>query len=264
MIHIGTSGFSYKDWEGPFYPQGLPDGDKLAFYAQEFDTVEVNFSFYRVPTPGTLVRMARKTPPGFVFTIKAHQEMTHKREDNAQVFEDFRRALEPWLLEGRLGCVLAQFPSSFHNVPLNREYLRLFRRRLPDLPLVVEFRHREWVTEETFGLLRELGVGFCCVDQPRFRSLVPPIAVATADIAYVRFHGRNAQKWWRHNEAWERYDYTYSEEELRPWVPKIRHLDEQARETFVFANNHWQGQAIDTARKLKRLLGLDRPQRTAP
>ncbi|RMF33431.1 MAG: DUF72 domain-containing protein [Chloroflexi bacterium] len=97
-------------------------------------------------------------------------------------------------------------------------------------------------------------MGFCCVDQPRFRSLIPPIAVVTAPIAYVRFHGRNAEKWWNHQEAWERYDYQYTEEELREWVPKIRQMDQEATLTLAYANNHWQGQAVGTATMLQRLL----------
>lgn len=254
MIRVGTSGFSYKDWEERFYPKGLPSREKLAFYAREFDVVEVNYSYYRIPGARTLEAMARKTPADFIFTIKAYQGMTHEREDNADVFAQYVGALVPWLEQARLGCVLAQFPTSFRNTRTNRDYLRLFRERMGDIPTVVEFRHREWAVDETFALLRDLGLGFCCVDQPKFKSLVPPIAMATSDVAYVRFHGRNYQKWWRHKEAWERYDYAYSEAELTPWVPKIQHLAEEAPQTFVFANNHWQGQAVDTARQLRLLL----------
>lgn len=255
MIRVGTSGFSYKDWEKVFYPEGLARSAKLSFYAQEFATVEVNFSYYRVPTASTLVAMARKTPPGFVFTIKANREMTHERKDNDKVFEQYCQALQPWIEQGKLGCVLAQFPASFRDTPASRDYLKAMRERMEDIPTVVEFRHGEWITDETFGLLRNLGLGFCCVDQPKLRSLVPPIAVVTSEVGYVRFHGRNYKKWWRHDELWERYDYTYQEAELAPWVPKIRRLDETAQRTYVFANNHWQGQAVDTARQLRMLLG---------
>jgi uncharacterized protein YecE (DUF72 family) len=128
------------------------------------------------------------------------------------------------------------------------------REGLADLPVVVEFRSREWIDERTFEELRALKLGFCCVDQPRFESLVPPVAVATGPVAYVRFHGRNYKKWWRHDEAWERYDYSYSDDELMEWVPKIRQLETEAPVTLVYMNNHWQGQAVGTARQLRTLM----------
>ena len=255
MIYVGTSGYSYADWVGPYYPPDLPKQEWLSFYAQEFQTSELNFTYYRVPNPWTLERIAQKTPGGFLFAVKANQKMTHERKDNEKVFAEFCAALSPLLEADKFGCVLAQFPYSFHNNEQNREYLRVFRERMGELPVVVEFRNREWISPEIFDLLRELSLGFCCVDQPRLKGLIPPIAEATGPVAYVRFHGRNAAKWWQHKEAWERYDYTYTTEELAEWAPKIKSLDEQAETTFAFANNHWQGQAVDTARQLKLLLG---------
>ncbi len=260
MIRIGTSGFSYDDWEGPFYPAGLPKADRLRYYANEFDTVEVNYSFYRVPTAATLAALSAKTPPTFLFSIKANREMTHEREHSAAVSARFCEALQPWLEQGRLACILAQFPSRFHCTPENEDALRTLREQLGELPTVVEFRHTSWVSGRVFQLLRELGLGICCVDQPRLPSLLPPFAVATSDIAYVRFHGRNAAKWWDHDEAWERYDYRYTREELAPWAAKLRELASNTRLTVAYANNHWRGQAVDTARQLKLLLGLGGPQ----
>lgn len=254
MIYIGTSGYSYDDWVGPFYAPDLPKKDWLAFYAQEFRTCEINYTYYRLPNPHTLAAMSKKTPPDFLFTVKASQELTHGREDTDAAFQAFRAGVAPLIHEGKLGCILAQFPFSFHATPENRDYLRMFRERMGDLPTVIEFRNGQWLTEETFALLRELSLGFCCVDEPRLKGLLPPIAVLTSPVAYVRFHGRNAKKWWQHENAWERYDYTYREEELREWQPKIRSLDEKAEKTFVFANNHWQGQAVGTARQLRMLL----------
>ena len=255
MIHIGTSGFSYDDWVGPVYPAGLPKRDWLSFYAREFSTVEVNATYYAIPAPKTLAAMADKTPDGFLFTVKANQEMTHKRGDNASVFAAFKLAVQPMADAGKLGCILAQFPFSFHATAPNRQYLAEAGERLAPLPLVAEFRNREWLSPETFADLRRLGIGFCCVDEPRLPGLIPPVAEATSDVAYVRFHGRNAAKWWEHKEAYERYDYTYKTEELAEWVSKVRGLQEKAREVFLFANNHYQGQAVDTARQLKLLLG---------
>jgi uncharacterized protein YecE (DUF72 family) len=255
MIYIGTSGFSYDDWVGPYYPQDLKKAEWLSFYAQEFATLELNSSYYGIPTAFSMERMAQKTPDGFQFTVKAHQDITHKREDNASVFAQFVAALKPLIEQGKFGCVLAQFPSSFHNTTENCDYLALLRQRLGDLPVVVEVRNRDWLGDETFALLRRLRLGFCCVDEPHFSSLMPPIAEATSDIAYVRFHGRNAKKWWTHKEAWERYDYTYTPEELEEWAPKLRDLAAKSARLFVFANNHYRGQALDTARQLKLLIG---------
>lgn len=254
MIRIGTSGYSYDDWVGPYYPPGLNKSDWLAFYAREFDATELNFSYYRQPNPWMLERIAAKVPPAFLFTIKAFQGLTHSREDNEGEFEIFREALRPLLDQEKFGCILAQFPYSFHARPENRDYLKLLRERFGDLPVVVELRNRAWLSPETFAFLRENQLGFCCVDEPRLKGLLPPIAESTAPVAYVRFHGRNAAKWWRHDQPWERYDYTYSEEELAEWVPKIQSLEERSETTFLFANNHWQGQAVDTARQFKMLL----------
>ena len=255
MLHIGTSGFSYEDWVGSFYPEGLPKRAYLRFYAQHFSACELNFTYYRMPNARTLEAMATKTPDHFLFTLKANQEMTHEREDTETAFAQFVAALDPLIQAEKLGCILVQFPWGFKNTPQNRDYLKLCRERLGELPAAVEFRNREWITDEVFELLRKLDLGFCCVDQPRLRGLIPPIAVTTSRVAYVRFHGRNAAKWWRHEQAWERYNYTYSEEELKEWVPKIRKLDSEAQDTYIFANNHYQAQAVDTAKQLRMLLG---------
>jgi uncharacterized protein YecE (DUF72 family) len=133
------------------------------------------------------------------------------------------------------------------------------RERLGELPTVVEFRNVEWIADGTFELLRRLKLGFCCVDQPQLKGLLPPIAEATSDVAYVRFHGRNAAKWWHHAEAWERYDYQYSPEELAEWVPKIEHLESAAETVYVYTNNHFNGQAVNTARQLRMMLEEGRP-----
>jgi uncharacterized protein YecE (DUF72 family) len=250
MLYFGTSGFQYDDWVGPYYPQDLPKKDWLAFYAEEFNTLEINFTYYRMPTARTLAGMARKVPDGFVFTIKAAQEMTHARERDETIFARFRDALAPLREQNKFGVVLAQFPNSFHPGGESLEYLQWFRAQLRDLPVVVEFRHKEWLTPATYQFLRDWDFGFCAVDEPFF----PRVAEVTSGTAYVRFHGRNAQKWWRHERAYERYDYTYSPQELQEWTPKIQAMNAMAETTFVFANNHYRAQGIDTARQLKLLL----------
>lgn len=250
MLYIGTSGFQYEDWVGTYYPKGLPKKDWLAFYAQEFNTLEINFTYYRMPTARTLAGMANKVPDAFVFTIKAAQEMTHARERNDEIFARFQNALAPLREQNKLGAVLAQFPHSFHADDTARDYIRWFREQLERLPVVIEFRNKEWLSPETFEFLRVHGLGFCAVDEPFF----PHVAEVTSDIAYVRFHGRNAQKWWQHEHAYERYDYTYTHQELLEWTPKIQQMNALAETTFVFANNHYRAQGIDTARQLKLLL----------
>src|SRR5947209_15871083 len=145
--------------------------------------------------------------------------MMHAEEPQPEVFAAFRAALEPLQESGCLGCVLGQFPWSFRNTPENRDALRRFREELDAIPGVVEFRNSGWAQEETFVLLRELGLGYCCVDEPGLKGLMPRVAVATSPIGYVRFHGRNAAKWWHHEHAFERYDYLYTEDELAEWVP---------------------------------------------
>jgi uncharacterized protein YecE (DUF72 family) len=254
MLRIGTSGYSYDDWKGFFYPEQIKNSEMLAFYARTFSTVEINYTYYRPPTARTLGAMAAKTPDDFVFTIKATREMTHEREDNAQVFADFTAALAPLTESGKLGCVLAQFPSSFRQSEAERAYLATFRERMGDLPLVFEFRHRSWLDEPMLAYLRALDVGFCCVDEPHFEALMPPVAVATNRIGYVRFHGRNYAKWWQHEHAWERYSYRYSDDELREWVPRVQSLQERCDVVYLFANNHYQGQSVETAHQLERLM----------
>lgn len=254
MIYFGTSGFSYNDWVGPFYPQGMPKKEWLVYYAREFNVCEINSTFYALPKPSTIEAMVDKAGEGFLFVFKANQQMTHEQRDNKAVFEAFRELLTPLVDSGKLGCVLAQFPYSFRFNTENLHYLDTSVERLGDLPIVIEFRNIQWLRPEVFDWLRRNEVGFCCVDEPQLPNLMPPIAEATSKIAYVRFHGRNKKKWWHHEHAYERYDYSYTREELEDWLPKIRHLDQQAERTFVFANNHWQGQAVTTIRQLRMML----------
>ena len=253
MIRYGSSGFSYKDWVGPFYPEGLPQREWLAFYAREFDTVEVNMTFYRPPAAKTLAGWAEKTPAGFLFAVKAHRSLTHERK--AADFAGFVAGLKPLLEAEKLACVLAQFPQSFHPTPANRDYLARLRQGLGDLPAVVEFRDAGWATGETYEALRALGLGWACVDEPPLKGLMLPLAVATGPVAYVRFHGRNARQWYRHEHGWQRYHYDYTRAELAEWAPRLRALDAAAPLTLVYFNNAWQGLGLGNARTLKALMG---------
>lgn len=257
MILIGTSGFSYKDWVGQFYPESVKKEDFLEYYSQHFSVCELNFSYYRVPTAQSLERMAEKSGGEVEFTIKANQEMTHVREENTQVFESFKQALTPLRERHLLGCVLAQFPYSFHQNQQNRDYLKNFKEHMRDVPVVVEFRNQKWIKQATFELLKQLDFGFCCVDEPKLKGLISSVAVATSDIGYVRFHGRNQEKWWKHATPAERYEYLYTEDELKEWIPKIRALEKAAKKVYVFTNNHPNGHAVQNAKQLKDLFGGD-------
>jgi uncharacterized protein YecE (DUF72 family) len=252
VIRLGTSGFSYDDWVAAFYPPDLPRRDWLGFYAREFDTVELNVTYYRVPGLRTVQGWADRTPPEFTFAVKAHGSLTHERSDPD--YKGFTDALQPLAASGKLACILAQFPHAFRPLPDSWEYLSGLRDGLTGFPVVVEFRHTSWVTEDAFARLQELGLSFCCVDEPRLSGLMPPTIRATGPVGYVRFHGRNAAKWWTHDAAWERYDYTYPETELREWIPGLRALDAASDVVLVYTNNHYRGQSVDALRTLRKLL----------
>lgn len=256
-IHIGTSGYSYKDWAGPFYPDGIRQSDMLAYYASCFDTVELNFSYYRQPDPAQLARMAQTAAdanPAFTFSIKAYRALTHEIapawQDEA---ERFREAALSLAEAKRLSAVLLQFPYSFHYTVQNRQHLAAMVRALEGLPLACEFRCREWLCERVFDGLRARGVALTAVDEPALDGLLPPVAVPTADRAYLRFHGRNKENWWRGDNA-SRYDYHYARAELEEWIPKISSLRQSCKSVFIYFNNHWRGQATENAHDLKQLL----------
>ncbi|MCL6634432.1 MAG: DUF72 domain-containing protein [Peptococcaceae bacterium] len=255
MFYIGTAGYSYQDWVGAVYPAGSKKGEMLELYAREFSFVEINATYYRMPAGKMMETMAARTPPGFRFAVKAFRQMTHDRDGGDEVFARFAGALSPLVESGKLACVLAQFPYSFHNTPENRDYLRRFRELLPGLPVAVEFRNQRWIRQDTFGLLRREGLAYVCVDEPDLKGLVKPVAVVTAPPAYVRFHGRNAARWYRHRESYERYDYLYTGAELREWLPRLAALREKAGEVYVSFNNHYRGQAVANARMIRELIG---------
>ena len=259
MIYLGTAGFSYEDWKGAFYPERMEKRYMLEYYSSIFPVVEVNSTWHALPSPRSILSMARRTPADFLFVVKAYQGITHVYRDNEEDFRRFREVIRPLEDHGKLACVLAQFPWSFRNRPENRDYLRKFRQLLPDLELVVEFRNQDWIVPETEELLRELGAGFCCVDEPRLKGLVRPQVWVTSGTGYVRFHGRNYEAWWdRNRQPWERYDYLYSREELEEWVPRLLSIDEEAERTFAIFNNHYRGKAPKNALMLSQLLPPDR------
>jgi uncharacterized protein YecE (DUF72 family) len=262
-ILIGTSGYSYAEWKGNFYPRTIKQPEMLAYYSRRFPVVEINSSYYGVPKPERVARMVEDTPPEFRFVIKTHQDMTHNKEvragGGAEAFPAFRDALKPLVEAGKLGAVLAQFPWSFRRRPENERYLFRLREELHDCPVVIELRNSEWADEDCFDLLRSLDFGFCCVDEPRFSRLMPPIAIATSRIGYVRFHGRNSSKWEHHPDPDERYNYLYTMDQLREWVPKIVEVAEQTDTTYVVYNNHQDGKSTINAQQMADLLNLTLP-----
>lgn len=201
-ILIGTSGYSFPDWVGPFYPPGIERSKMLDFYAREFPVVEVNATYYRLPPPATFRAMERKTPPEFEFVVKTHHDMTHERSLDPALYHEFARAVEPVQAAGKLQGLLAQFPYSFHRTPENERFLAVLKTRLPEVPLFVEFRHRSWVEDGVWERLEAEGIGYVSVDEPDLPGLVPPIARVTGPerIGYVRLHGRNKANWWRNPE----------------------------------------------------------------
>jgi uncharacterized protein YecE (DUF72 family) len=259
VIFIGTAGFSYQDWKGAFYPAKQDKKYMLEYYSSRFPVVEVNSTWHALPSPDSILSMARRTTLDFQFIIKAYKGLTHAYANNAEEFELFREVLRPMEDHGKLACVLAQFPWGFKNNERNRDYLRLFRQRLPSQDIVVEFRNEEWICSETMDLLRELCMGFCCVDEPRLKGLVKPHVILSGETGYVRFHGRNYETWWdRQRQSWERYDYLYSEEELCEWIPGLLQLDDQACRTYAIFNNHYRGKAPRNAVMLAGMLPAER------
>jgi uncharacterized protein YecE (DUF72 family) len=253
-LYCGTCGFSYDDWVGIYYPERLPKKNWLSYYAQEFNALELNSTYYALPRRSTMESLAARTGEGFLFSVKANQEMTHIRQEGEGVFKAFLDVLEPLIQAGKMGCVLAQFPYSFSWNKSNRDYLARVAGNLTAVPLVFEFRNAGWLNDENLDWMRSNNLGFCCVDEPQLPKLLPPVAEITSEIGYMRFHGRNAARWWDHEEAWQRYDYTYKLEELQEWMPRIGQISKATGNTFIFANNHWRGQAVDTIRKVRSML----------
>jgi len=300
-VFVGTSGYSFKDWIGPFYPPELSSAELLPYYAQYFNTVEVNTTYYGIPRPRVLEQMAKKTPAGFRFIVKLNQQMTHDRATGQQLYREFLDAVQPLKDAGKYHGLLAQFPWSFRRDDAAKGHVETLRARLPGETLWVEFRHDSWMHPQLPQWLAERELGYCIVDEPSLPGLLPPVMHVTNGIAYVRFHGRNAKSWWTRddqpagthaapapapivaapepaeppsfeltrpfeppslapradhptNEGPGRYNYNYSEQELREWVLKTQRLSAQAKQTYLFFNNCHAGQAARNAKLMEELL----------
>ncbi|HGY56175.1 MAG TPA: DUF72 domain-containing protein [Caldithrix abyssi] len=252
-VKIGTSGYSYEDWRDNFYPSDIPKAGMLEFYSWFFNTVEINSSYYRIPNHHVFQRMAEKTPPDFEFIVKVNQETTHRRLENKQAINQLIEALKPMMECQKLHGLLAQFPYSFRNTEANRRYLSETKRFVGDIPLFVEFRNDSWLKPALIPFLRENGMCYVNVDQPGLKGLLPPQDVVTNPPGYIRFHGRNAAKWWD-GQGSERYDYEYTKNELLEWLDNISRILKKAPKTYIFFNNHPQGKAIKNARDMMEIL----------
>lgn len=245
QIYIGTSGYSYDDWIGPFYPSKIKKPQMLEYYQRFFPCVELNFSYYSMPSARTLFQIREKAPET-KFSIKAHQSITHERKEGMEPWKNFGEALTPLKESDQLASVLFQFPYSFHHAQPALEYLLRIAEYFEQYPLVFEFRHSSWFTEKTFDILRKKRLGICSVDAPRLKGLTSNIVLATNHQGYYRLHGRNAERWFDGDNV-TRYDYQYAEKEINELVHNITKLKETSEEVFVYANNHPKGQAIETA-----------------
>ena len=257
VIYVGTCGFAYKDWVGPFYAPKTKPLEMLAHYARAFRAVEIDSTYYAVPSARSVGSMVARTPPGFRFSFKAPHTVTHPPDPiGLNVHADAKlllESIEPARDAGKLACVLLQFPNAFKPEGNRETYVRRAVESFEGVAVVVEFRNAQWQRPQTMAMLEEVGAGYCNVDMPRLEGLLHPSADVSGSIGYVRFHGRNAKTWWRGTNV-TRYDYLYTAEELQPWADRIAEVEERAQETYVFFNNHANGKSARNAEMMQALL----------
>jgi uncharacterized protein YecE (DUF72 family) len=289
-LRIGTSGWSYPTghgtWNGVFYPatrskrDGTKDFDELRFYADHFDTVEVNTTFYGMPRAAVARQWASRTPAGFEFSLKLYQKFTHPKMFKtaalktapgtegplldllAQVtqsdIDDFRAGIEPLAASGKLGALLAQFPPSFKATPQSRDYLAQLLRAFRDYPVAVELRHRSWSDAfgDTLALLDAHGAAFTQIDEPKFRlSIRQNYLPNVTSFYYMRLHGRNAEQWWKPGTSEDRYNYLYSARELQEFSDVAGAARRLVKKSYLYTNNHYSSKSVVNALMLKAQLG---------
>lgn len=253
-IRIGTSGYSFEDWRGNFYPARIAAGKMLDHYQAYYDTVEINSTYYRIFHPAIMYNIVKKTKPEFDFIIKANQNLTHQRREIEKPAREFLDSIRPVVDRNQLKGILAQFPFSFKFSQRNLDYLSICRELMQPHRLFFEFRHDSWLRRETYAAMESAGIGFVSVDGPRLQGLLPPELRLIGDTAYIRLHGRNADHWW--NGGPLRYDYNYSSDELKQWRDKLQRLKGRARKAYIFFNNCHLGQAVKNAREMRLMLDL--------
>ena len=242
-VFLGTSGWSYKEWIGPFYAK--TDKSMLRAYTRIFNTVEIDSTFYRYPSKGTVMGWTRYSPEGFVYTAKLPGLITHEKklslpEGIEQDMQRFIELMEPLSLSGKLGCILIQLPPKFSYRP--KELEDFFKVLPSQVRFAVEFRDRAWIRPETWSLLEKYRVAYTIVDEP----LLPPEMHFTSNIAYFRWHGRGTRPW---------YDYQYSLQELEPWAPKVREAASKVEKIYGYFNNHYHGYAVENCLQVMEMLG---------
>lgn len=263
-VRVGPAGWSYDDWRGIVYPDAMPRSvHPLSMLLPLFDTVEVNSSFYRPPNPRHCEAWVRhvENSPGFLFTAKLWERFTHHRErwPSPREVQQIREGIAPLHEAGKLGAILVQFPWSFKRTPDARRWLARVIDTFADYPLSLEIRHASWNCPEVYAGLRERQVAFCNIDQPLFDHSIAPDEQVTSQVGYVRLHGRNAEDWFRDDAGRnDRYNYLYSEDELKPWVEKIQRMKKRVNDLFVITNNHYRGQAVVNAIEIQAAIGAAR------
>jgi uncharacterized protein YecE (DUF72 family) len=289
-LRIGTSGWNYPSgpgkWNGIFYPAtrskraGTDQFDELRFYAEHFDTVEVNSTFYGQPRPEVTRGWVERTPADFDFSLKLYQKFTHpkmfrdaalKRAPGgegplldllAQVtqrdIDEFRTGIDPLVSAGKLGALLAQFPARFKDTAATRGYLAQLLRAFRDYPIAVELRHKSWsdAIGGTLAMLHEFDAAWVQIDEPKFRfSIRQNYLPNITSFYYMRLHGRNAAQWWRHEHRDDRYNYLYSKQELQEFSDTAGAATELVKKSYLYTNNHFSAKSVVNAVMLKAQLG---------
>jgi uncharacterized protein YecE (DUF72 family) len=251
-LWVGTSGYSYAEWtDAGFYPHGTPPAGMLPVYARSFSIVELNYTWYQMPKPQALERMASQAPPDFRFTAKLTRSLTHEVEPAQWRGEvsRYRDGISVLIQSGQLVAVLAQFPPNFDRVLKNRRFLAELLDELDGIPLAVEFRHRSWANERVFAELEHRKITMVTVDTPSLPGLFPSLDVVTnPELFYIRFHGRN-ERGWRSGSMQKQFDYYYTDDQLFDLANgPVAKMASQAGCGVMFFNNHVRGQAADNAR----------------
>jgi len=247
-ILLGTSGWSYKDWIGPFYKK--KEKSMLSAHCKVFKTAEIDSTFYRFPSKGTAMGWLKYSPTDFIFAAKLPKLITHEKKLslNEGVEDDLKRfceLMEPLHLNGKLGCILIQLPPRFG---FDLDLMQNFLEVLPiNIRFAVEFRDLSWMREETWRLLEKYEVAYTIVDEP----LLPPEVKLTSKIAYFRWHGRGSRPW---------YNYRYSIDELEPWVPKVKEVANKVETVYGYFNNHYHGYAVENCLQVLEMLGVLTPE----
>jgi uncharacterized protein YecE (DUF72 family) len=248
---VGTSGYSFADWVGNFYPAGTKQSQMFECYSRHFQAVELNFTFYAMPSQATIQRLVENSPPDFGFWVKANQQLTHGQDRSATA--GFLDALSPMRETNKLLGVLLQFPQSFHRTIENRAFLADASEDFGEVPLAIEFRHRSWQHPSTVEGLRQRNLTLVVPDVPAIPDLYAPPATLTSRTGYLRLHSRDAAKWYAGRT--ERYDYLYSDAELKQLVQAWMELEQKTDRVYAMFNNCHAGRAAQNAEEFRKILG---------